>query len=191
MQEELNDRLSQIPEGCDIVAARDKIFIESIGEDKRGFRRTYGIGVPTPTSTNSKQLSSESLRMVEDEAEKRRALEHEMTVEVQKRKDLEEEVACETEKRKELEDEVANEKRKRMLLEEEVAEEKRRRIDMNDELRLLKQLVLSLQPTLNNRYDHFTLSILTLLVIDNNVIEFFFSAFSWDYNDTTIEMFYA
>ena len=124
MQEELNDRLSQIPEGCDIVAARDKIFIESIGEDKRGFRRTYGIGVPTPTSTNSKQLSSESLRMVEDEAEKRRALEHEMTLEVQKRKELDKKVACETEKQKELEEEVANEKRKIMLFEEEVQNRK-------------------------------------------------------------------
>ncbi|XP_021729607.1 uncharacterized protein LOC110696579 [Chenopodium quinoa] len=107
----------KLPPDCDIVSERDKIFELVVGEDKRGYKRTYGIGVKVSTKGNSMYHNTEARHMVE-EVEKRKTLEEEVEIEKQKRLELEQGISMETEKRKELEENMLSEKRKREALEE-------------------------------------------------------------------------
>lgn len=91
-----------------------------------------GIGVEVSTKGNSKYQNSEALYMVEEEIQKRKALEEEMALEKQKRLELEQEVVTEVDEGKQLEEHMVGEKRKREALEE--------------EMQMLKKVVLQMQP---------------------------------------------
>ncbi|GAB2283272.1 hypothetical protein Dimus_039586 [Dionaea muscipula] len=115
---------------------RDAIFNEVIGGDKRGYKRTFGIGVNSCVGV-PKQISNGALKLIQEEKGKRQALEDAMAVEVQKRMDLENEIEHETNKRKEIE--------------EQMADEKKRRIALEDDVHILKGLLFELQPSLKKK----------------------------------------
>ncbi|XP_021729810.1 uncharacterized protein LOC110696775 [Chenopodium quinoa] len=99
---------------CDIVSERDKIFELVVAEDKRGYKRTYGIGVKMSTKGSSMYHNTKAIHMVEEEVRKRKALEEEVEIEKQNRLELEQEISIEADKRKELEH-MLSEIRKRKL----------------------------------------------------------------------------
>lgn len=119
-QAEIRSELNNLPLDCDVAHERKRIYQEKVGDDKRGYRRTFGIGVKTRTTGTSKQKATEAMLMVEAERQKRQALEDEIAAEKLKRIELENELVNQAEKRKELEQAVDSEKEKREALEDKV-----------------------------------------------------------------------
>eukprot|EP00268_Persea_americana_P048413 TRINITY_DN5113_c1_g1_i2.p1 TRINITY_DN5113_c1_g1~~TRINITY_DN5113_c1_g1_i2.p1 ORF type:complete len:427 (+),score=59.74 TRINITY_DN5113_c1_g1_i2:167-1447(+) len=68
---QLNERMSQQPESSQSSTARNDIFTQVMGEDRRGRVRTFGLGV-APSDIYGPRLSApEARRMAEDERAKR------------------------------------------------------------------------------------------------------------------------